>query len=464
MIGKRDKPAYVTLQDDYVSKLEWISSQFVVFYDLEDRRAWLLDGLSALLHLVRASLHHGASNRFAKVLGRNAPILDEGERHDDAQLAAMALLVNDANLNLKLHAKPEEQWEEESIKGGSDKESVTKTKRTYFSLKDKVLRIHHALEQIIAHQCNVDSEDGVGFRIKGTPRKQLEGFNFMDIAADTAPYWPLVTTIKGTGRGWADFIRAIHAITLFGRGFGDILRPSDPTRLCSPWVSVPKHQDYLAVCCSDLETVFEKYGDRNNSPWRLVDEIYWVRRDKTFEHCKCGVGIPAAKQSCDRVQLFLPSLSFTGKLWGKRLQSPSFLASQGAIILGHSSKLPLRWGAQSDPEEGDPECSDDEVSHSTDDVASPQPYQTRSLQSSGNASAFNILTSSDDNPSTNNTGPSSITPSSSDPHPTSNSHSSNPPALQTDMLASSEVHPSLPRRKRKREGLQDGIDRLFKKN
>jgi hypothetical protein len=328
-------------------------------------------------------------------------------------------------------------------------------------LKDKVLRIHHTLEQIIAHQCNVDSEDGVGFRLKSTPRKQLEGFNFMDVATDTAPCWPLVTTIKGTGRGWADFIRAIHAITLFGRGFGEILRPLDPSRLCSPWASVPKHQDYLAVCCADLESVFVKQGDRRNSPWRLVDDIYWVRRDKTFEHCKCDVGV-SGKQGCDRVQLFLPSLSFTRKLWGKRLQSPASLAGQGAIILGHSSKLPLRWGAKDDPEEGDPECTDEEVSYPPDSSASAQlhPLATRSPQFSGNDSASNVLTSSDDNPSTDNT---SMTPPSSGPYPTSNnSQSSVLPALEIDTLSSQELHSPLTYRKRKRESLQGGISRLLR--
>jgi hypothetical protein len=64
VLGKRDKPIYVVQSDNYVTQLRWIGRQFVVLYDLGDRRAWLLDGLSALLHLVLASLEAERDENF----------------------------------------------------------------------------------------------------------------------------------------------------------------------------------------------------------------------------------------------------------------------------------------------------------------------------------------------------------------------------------------------------------------
>ena len=55
-IGKKDKPIYLRRDRSYVGLLDWVSVQPVVFYDVDDRRAWLVDGASALLHLLRASI------------------------------------------------------------------------------------------------------------------------------------------------------------------------------------------------------------------------------------------------------------------------------------------------------------------------------------------------------------------------------------------------------------------------
>jgi hypothetical protein len=43
-------------------------------------------------------------------------------------------------------------------------------------------------------------------------------------------------------------------------------------------------------------------------------------------------------------------------LWGRGLQSPQLVAD-GAILVGHSFKYPLRWGNRGEPEEGEPEIS-----------------------------------------------------------------------------------------------------------
>jgi hypothetical protein len=86
--------------------------------------------------------------------------------------AAIAVLPNDTNKNLKLYSdedKPDE---------------VSKEKKTYLRFKDRVEQIYHILEQILAHQAQVNAEDGIGFRVKYTPRRQLEGFDFMDVATD----------------------------------------------------------------------------------------------------------------------------------------------------------------------------------------------------------------------------------------------------------------------------------------
>ncbi|KAF1962385.1 hypothetical protein CC80DRAFT_400140, partial [Byssothecium circinans] len=65
VIGKKDNPVFLRPRDDYFEQLSWISKKFVIFHDIGDRRAWMVDGASALLHLVRASLKHNQDDDFS---------------------------------------------------------------------------------------------------------------------------------------------------------------------------------------------------------------------------------------------------------------------------------------------------------------------------------------------------------------------------------------------------------------
>lgn len=57
-VGIKDKPIYISLRDDYVGILLTITSRHFVFHDLDNRRAWLVDGVSALLYLLRAFIKY----------------------------------------------------------------------------------------------------------------------------------------------------------------------------------------------------------------------------------------------------------------------------------------------------------------------------------------------------------------------------------------------------------------------
>src|ERR1700712_2570685 len=54
-VGIKDKALHVS-REGYVPKLKWISTKSVVLWDEEEKRGWLVNGASALLHLTRASL------------------------------------------------------------------------------------------------------------------------------------------------------------------------------------------------------------------------------------------------------------------------------------------------------------------------------------------------------------------------------------------------------------------------
>ncbi|KAI0139602.1 hypothetical protein F4776DRAFT_662554 [Hypoxylon sp. NC0597] len=102
-IGKNDKPRRAT-KTNYHRQVEGAEQLFAVLYDCKDRRAWLIDGASALLHLCRANLarrrNHGHKVLFSDDNIEEAKILYKGKD------AAMGVLLNEYNMNLKIY----ERW------------------------------------------------------------------------------------------------------------------------------------------------------------------------------------------------------------------------------------------------------------------------------------------------------------------------------------------------------------------
>lgn len=353
ILGKKDKAVHIHHRDDYIMRLKWISKRFVILYDVHDRRAWLVDGVTALLHLVRASLKHDQEDPFNSLFLYSDAMLQEGSRSGSGKSASISVLTNKQNISLPLYAKPETTKEEVIVTGEGTRSSFLSKTQVSYNFRERVENICDVLEQIIAHQTDASTEDGVGFRIKCTMRRQLEGFDFMDVATDEDPIWPRITTLKTTGRGWVDFSRAIHAITLFGSGFGDLFRPASGAgsgcKLCQYGSEMPKGQDYLAVCVPEIRDILQKRGNTASNPWRLVDDIYWHIPDKMFDPCKCS---PLSLAKHDRVQVLVPSTFHN--IWGRCLKNPANLdgASQGAILVGHSRRFPLLWKDHGPPDEG----------------------------------------------------------------------------------------------------------------
>ncbi|KAI0813423.1 hypothetical protein GGR55DRAFT_687682 [Xylaria sp. FL0064] len=350
IIGKKDKAVHFKYRDDYTMQLKWVSKKFVVLYDVQDRRAWLLDGASALLHLVRASLRHDLNDPFKSVFLFQESALGEPIDPYSGKDTAISMLTSPRNIQIPLYAKPDLNRVEVTTHHGGREARVLSSTKTNYCLKDKIEDICNTLEQILAHQADTCTQDGVGFKVKASDRRHIEGFDFMDVATDEDPCWPKQVTLRSSGRGWVDFVRSIHAITLFGTSFGDLFSPSKVRARdcisCHANMDLPKGQDLLAVCVAELSDILQKRGSKATTPWRLVDDIYWLTPDKTFEPCQSG-------QKCDRVQVLLPA-TFP-KLWGRNFKSPGDLsqAPRGALIFGHSRRFPLRWGDRGDPEQGD---------------------------------------------------------------------------------------------------------------
>jgi hypothetical protein len=320
VFGKKDVPARLRSQDGYLRMITWIGQSFFHLFDAEDRRSWLIDGASALLHLVRVSLVHDKTGHFRQFMTFQLHDIIEYPNITNRKCAATAVLLNEGNKSLRLHADEPRD----------------------FFLKDKAEQICLILEQLMSYQ-ELYLSDSHG------PRSRLGGFDFMDVATGSDPFYSRAITLLPSGKAWVDFIRATNAPTLFGQGFGEVLKPiRSSERTCPAWSEVPQGMDYLAVCVSDLREISRRRGTGDKSPWRLFDEIYWHKPNKLFEACPCEQQDNYAGIHLDRVQVLVPGQ--VQAQWGQEFQPPGNLATDGAVIFGYSETCPLHWEDYGYPE------------------------------------------------------------------------------------------------------------------
>ncbi|KFX87483.1 hypothetical protein V494_06530 [Pseudogymnoascus sp. VKM F-4513 (FW-928)] len=350
-IGVRDKPIHVS-RNGYVDKLQWIHKKYVVFWDEEVKRGWLVNGTSALLHLLRTSLRLNTVDDFSFALLCKPEDLKEASTPHTTR-SAIRVLMDEENKDLPLYVDKVETYEEETTKIDGNSlpgipEKVIKKKTTYVRVVDRIERLYNVIEKIIDHQIEIEGQSGVNMKIR--VRRHLEGWDFRDLAADNDPYKPHVVALQTIGSGWVDFTRAIRAITLFGRGFGEIIQPSN-TIFCSRWRALPEHGYYLAVCVSDLkEIMLQHEGDVTAIPRKLTRDITWHSPDTAFEPCKCRG--QTLREHSEFAQVPIPS-RLNQKLSSK--QSNTTLDDGGAVVFGHNKNFNFFFPDQGDPVEGPPQ-------------------------------------------------------------------------------------------------------------
>ena len=344
-LGIKDVPLHLPCKA-YVQKLRWVASKSVVLWDVTEERGWLVRGTSALLHLLRASLKHYETDAFSKhLLSKFSDILEPPTGSPENY--AIDILIDDHNRMLPIYPeKNEVQLEDDESTTPQDPCRAPKTKRKYYRVEDRVEELYETLERLIDHQIKATGQAGI--KMKAHARRRLEGWDFKDLASGEDPIYPHVTTLHALGKGWVDFVRSIQAITLFGSGFGDIIRLSTDIACCY-WRQVPRNRFYLAACVHDLQRIMETHGDPAGSPMKVCDDILWYNSSAAFGACEC-VGSHNSKHS-DFVQTLWP-ISLRSVL--PRRPKPA-LQTEGAVIFGHNVNLKWKWEDTGDPVEGDPD-------------------------------------------------------------------------------------------------------------
>ncbi|KAK1834794.1 hypothetical protein QBC39DRAFT_342866 [Podospora conica] len=352
-LSRKDPSRVIRRKTAYFDTLNSLSTSYVVLYDTLDCRAWLSNGLHALLHLVRASLRHDkeVSDLAAECLFDPSKLQEDPEPANPK--AAINFLRSRHNLELPIFPDLDDVRTEQATSAAQTLETEYRT-NTRVRLKDRVDGIMCVLEQLVDNQANLDDyAPGVPLRL--TPRGKLEGFRFMDVATGRAisPRVVSLDASSSAGKSWVDFTRSIKAVTLFGEGFGELLEPMAPdngdsnSNICHHWKTLPKDKDHLAVAVHDLVKIFRHEGSVAHIPLKLAAGIFW---DPTglFEACACK---GKRWRTCNHAQALLPK-SFLKTTHGIAPPIQDLIGDKGAVVFGRSSIFPFSWPDRGDPTPG----------------------------------------------------------------------------------------------------------------
>lgn len=326
--GKKDKPIH-RIQEDYISRLLDIRETRFILCDVETRKAWLVNGLSTLLHMVRSHLAYAENDelRQAILLVKGADLQAEGGR--SGLQAAFQTLISNRNRMLQLHRK-----------GGTSQTRKEEENEEYYYLEDLVKSLLHSLEQIVDHQSDFRSEQAsAGYRIKTSPWAQLEGFDFMDVASARRRFSSRGMKLHYDGKGWSQLTRALEAPTLFGQHFGEILEPAsagqdDSGCAACHWNEVmPPGRDLLAVQMEDILKAGRE--DKGCERVHFADGSCLDVPSLLFEPCPRDNFVPVCQDRITRVQGASMSVqASTHPNAHSKAGGLSKMATTGAILLG----------------------------------------------------------------------------------------------------------------------------------
>ncbi|RAH76927.1 hypothetical protein BO86DRAFT_235955 [Aspergillus japonicus CBS 114.51] len=256
VMGQRDIRAP---RSSFIKKMKWLFQKYVVLWDETDQRGWLVNGASALLHLVRASIYEDRRESALEPARR----LHEDQLHEAKQPyqwdSAFQLLVHP--INRKIHIS------------GSGENLITFQNRAedYFTLLEQAIDIR--LRAAKRH-------NPAGIQ----PRSLLDGWDIRDLIRENDRIHLRQTVLPYEGRSWVDLTRSIYAVTLFGRGFGDIIQPANWPQPFARWDTVPTGRFYLTASARDIKNIAEVNGDPDSNPVRLTRDLLWCSTKASNTH------------------------------------------------------------------------------------------------------------------------------------------------------------------------------------
>ncbi|MCJ1426934.1 hypothetical protein MMC29_004837 [Sticta canariensis] len=274
-------------------RIEQARDQPLLLYDDESKRGWLVPELSVILHIA----HTWVSKQP-----------DRSDTLNDIPHAAVSGNGGEAAYNAIRKGR------EIKLRTGLDGKP-----QFFIDLIKKLLIVLESRR-----------EDIIQKKLTSThlllTQPPLRGWDFIDIATFSHLHGSKEVPINQSSGGQWDIIPAGNPglVVLFGKGFGEIIKPARNENICRSWNPIPEGCDYLTASVFCLEKLAAMNSIEPQRP-KLTPKLHLHKPEgaSLFEECEFGFGL-----GCNRLQ----------ELKRRGFRTPGPLERHGAVIFGNAKQ------------------------------------------------------------------------------------------------------------------------------
>jgi hypothetical protein len=326
-LGIKDKPIHIP-GDGYIANILEIDRLPVIFWDHDCKRGWLVNGSSALLQLARHQWKSYEDGKMGSLLCNKPDKLEDPVERYNAG-SALQVLGSHTNRAIPL-------WKDKPKVTAVDP-STSIVEWTYKTFQDMVEEIYGKMFQMRAHN---NTAEVAGWSIKPLMqrRRRFHGWNFDDVISKST-FEGAIEIIPSTSHGWVDLIQHIQAITIFGNGFGQLIKPSSTQNHCPRWTELPRDRYYLAACMSELAKIEGLGHFGTDRALQLTSGTTWRTSQDPFPSCACQQSSPqqdSRHKSSSRQHSDLSHELHKTKGSGGTTPRAHLIGTNGAVIFRHN--------------------------------------------------------------------------------------------------------------------------------
>lgn len=320
--GKKDCGLRTSSEEQcYWDIVEKMSQWNVLLYDHGEKRGWLVDACSALLHLLRFHVAH-----YRPILENKAFRLQNFQYADSMSGpdSAREVLLKDAVRQMVLLRDGEQTAASQS----SVSSGLSSDRKTSWTIEDRVRDFWELFEKMHDTWSQKKAADGVKLDCLSS---KLEGWKFQDVVRRQGVMKAVAADLDSEADDWLPLVREIDAIVLIGNGFGEIMKPTNG--ICASWKTVPSAKYCVAIQMSRLKSIIQEHGNPGVSPVKLAKDVFWPIIEHPFQ-CQCGAFGSGRRPPCSRNQVLRSGFLGTPKGLAPNELLTAAEYEHGAVIFG----------------------------------------------------------------------------------------------------------------------------------
>ncbi|KAK3634401.1 hypothetical protein LTR56_015280 [Elasticomyces elasticus] len=287
-VGSKDMRHASPMSEDYKQRILQLEVIRVVFYDTSGKRAWMVNGADALLHITRAYLtsphapparHHISERLAAQFVHRKVSTEKPQKAYD--------VLCDPSNLKIRICP------EREAVANGETPRHLEHDEEPAgMCLENLVAHFGELLWEMRGHQHKVQTAQKGSVAVPKWPfMAKLEGFGFADVVSLQPLLQPRFAELNFFGPSWLKATDLAGTINIIGSGFGELIMSRDECQRCT---GVPPGRDFLTTSTELLRRLAEYTGGDCRNHLQLGRAIFWNKPDDAYGstesiRCRCDM-------------------------------------------------------------------------------------------------------------------------------------------------------------------------------